>query len=139
MKSKFSLIILILYSLLLIIFAFNVDYIKNINLTIMNSLSCSSPTLLYNIIKYTEIIIFYIGYGICITLACIDNIIKFKYILIYSFLLSVLGVIISVVIKSFITSVDFNAFIISLLCVILGVCIEMGVKIKQIKGGKYEK
>lgn len=139
MKNKFSVVILILYSLLLMIFAFNTEYINNVNLSIVNMLSVNNPIVILNIIKYLELAIFYIGYGISLTLVCIEYISTFKYIVIYSTLFSILSVIIVLLIKSFYIRIDFYNFIISLFCVILGVIMEILVKIKQIRGGKYEK
>lgn len=138
MKNKFSIIILILYSLLLMIFAFNTEYINNVNLSIVNMLSVNNPITILNIIKYLELAIFYIGYGVCLTLVCIEYISTFKYIVIYSVLFSVLSIVLVSVIKSFYIRIDFYNFIISLLCVILGVIIEIFVKIKQIRGDKNE-
>lgn len=138
MKNKFSIIILILYSLLLIIFAFNTEYINNVNLSIVNMLSVNNPITILNIIKYFELAIFYIGFGICLTLVCIEYISTFKYIVIYSVLFSVLSIVLVSVIKSFYIRIDFYNFIISLLCAILGVIIEIFVKIKQIRGDKNE-
>lgn len=138
MKNKFCVIVLILYSLLLIIFAFNTTFINNVNLSIINMLSLKNPIIVLNAIKYIELVVFYIGYGICITLVCIEHISKFKYIVIYSILLSVLSVILVLVIKSFYVRVDFYNFIISLLCAIIGVIVELFVKIKQIRGDNNE-
>ena len=70
MKSKINIIIYILYSLILLILSFNYQYVNNVNLAISNNFD--NFNLVYNILKYTEIIIFYIGYGIIVTLFCID-------------------------------------------------------------------
>lgn len=136
MKSKINIIIYMVYTLVLLILSFNYDFINNINLALSNNFE--NYNLVYNILKYTEIIIVYVGYGICVTLFCIDMFNEFKYILIYSILLSILIVIIDLMIKSFIGDYQINIFISSIICVIIGVAIEILVKIKQVKGGKYE-
>lgn len=136
MKSKINIIIYMVYTLVLLILSFNYDFINNINLALSNTFE--NYNLVYNILKYTEIIIVYVGYGICVTLFCIDMFNEFKYILIYSILLSILTVIIDLMIKSFIGDYQINIFISSIICVIIGVAIEILVKIKQVKGGKYE-
>lgn len=136
MKSKLNVIVYILYSLILLILSFNYDFVNNVNLAISNNFN--NFTLAYNILKYLEIIIFYIGYGIVITLFCIDMFNEFKYILIYSILLGVLAVIIDLLIKSFITNYQIYIFITSLVCVIIGIVIQIMVKIKQVKGEDNE-
>ena len=137
MKSRINIIIYMVYTLVLLILSFNYDFINNINLALSNTFE--NYNLVYNILKYTEIIIVYVGYGICVTLFCIDMFNEFKYILIYSILLSILTVIIDLMIKSFIGDYQINIFISSIICVIIGVAIEILVKIKQVKGGNYEK
>lgn len=137
MKSKINIIIYILYSLILLILSFNYQYVNNVNLAISNNFD--NFNLVYNIIKYTEIIIFYIGYGIIVTLFCIDIFNEFKYILIYSILLGVLAVILDLLIKSYISEYQIYIFITSLICVIIGIVIQILVKIKQVKGEENEK
>lgn len=137
MKSKINIIIYILYSLILLILSFNYQYVNNVNLAISNNFD--NFNLVYNIIKYTEIIIFYIGYGIIVTLFCIDIFNEFKYILIYSILLGVLAVILDLLIKSYILEYQIYIFITSLICVIIGIVIQILVKIKQVKGEENEK
>jgi hypothetical protein len=137
MKSKINIIIYILYSLILLILSFNYQYVNNVNLAISNNFD--NFNLVYNILKYTEIIIFYIGYGIIVTLFCIDIFNEFKYILIYSILLGVLAVILDLLIKSYISEYQIYIFITSLICVIIGIVIQILVKIKQVKGEENEK
>lgn len=137
MKSKINIIIYILYSLILLILSFNYQYVNNVNLAISNNFD--NFNLVYNILKYTEIIIFYIGYGIIVTLFCIDIFDEFKYILIYSILLGVLAVILDLLIKSYISEYQIYIFITSLICVIIGIVIQILVKIKQVKGEENEK
>lgn len=136
MKSKINTIIYILYSLILLILSFNYDFVNNINIAISNYFD--NFNLVYNILKYLEIVIFYIGYGIIVCLFCIDIFKEFKYILIYSVLLSTLGVIIDLVIKSFISNFEIYFFITAMICVIIGIVIQILIKIKQVKGDKYE-
>ena len=136
MKSKLNVIVYILYSLILLILSFNYDFVNNVNLAISNNFN--NFTLAYNILKYLELIIFYIGYGIVVTLFCIDMFKEFKYILIYSILLGVLAVIIDLLIKSFVTNYQIYIFITSLVCVIIGIVIQIMVKIKQVKGEDNE-
>lgn len=136
MKSKINTIIYILYSLILLILSFNYDFVNNINIAISNYFD--NFNLVYNILKYLEIVIFYIGYGIIVCLFCIDIFKEFKYILIYSILLSTLGVIIDLVIKSFISNFEIYFFITAMICVIIGIVIQILIKIKQVKGDKYE-
>lgn len=137
MKSKINIIIYILYSLILLILSFNYQYVNNVNLAISNNFD--NFNLVYNILKYTEITIFYIGYGIIVTLFCIDIFNEFKYILIYSILLGVLAVILDLLIKSYISEYQIYIFITSLICVIIGIVIQILVKIKQVKGEENEK
>ena len=137
MKSKINIIIYILYSLILLILSFNHQYVNNVNLAISNNFD--NFNLVYSILKYTEIIIFYIGYGIIVTLFCIDIFNEFKYILIYSILLGVLAVILDLLIKSYISEYQIYIFITSLICVIIGIVIQILVKIKQVKGEENEK
>ena len=137
MKSKINIIIYILYSLILLILSFNYQYVNNVYLAISNNFD--NFNLVYNIIKYTEIIIFYIGYGIIVTLFCIDIFNEFKYILIYSILLGVLAVILDLLIKSYILEYQIYIFITSLICVIIGIVIQILVKIKQVNGEENEK
>ena len=137
MKSKINIIIYILYSLILLILSFNYQYVNNVNLAISNNFD--NFNLVYNILKYTEIIIFYIVYVIRVTLFCIDIFNEFKYILIYSILLGVLAVILDLLIKSYISEYQIYIFITSLICVIIGIVIQILVKIKQVKGEENEK
>jgi len=137
MKSRINVIIYILYTLILLILSFNYDFINNINLAISNNFE--NYNLIYNILKYVEVIIIYIGYGICTTLFCIDVFNEIKYIVIYSILLSVLIVIIDLVVKSYIGDYQIYIFISSIICVIIGVVIQLLVKVNQVKGDKYEK
>lgn len=139
MKNRLSTIILILYVLILIILSFNTDFVKNVNVSIINSLKIDNPTTAYHILTYIETSIFYVGLGICVTLVCIEYFSTFKYILIYSIVLSLSLVILDILIKSFYQEINFISFIVSLISVLLGVAIQIFVKTKQIKGGKYEK
>ncbi len=138
MKNKLSTIILILYVLVLIILSFNADFVKNVNVSIISLLKIDNPTTAYHTITYIETAIFYIGLGICVTLVCIEYFKTFKYILIYSVILSLSLVILDILIKSFYQEINFVNFIVALFSVLLGVAIQIFVKIKQIKGGKYE-
>lgn len=137
MKSKINIIIYILYSLILLILSFNYDFINNVNLAISNNFY--NFNLVFNILKHFEVIIFFVGYGIVVTLFCIDIFNEFKYILIYSILLGVLAVIIDLLIKSYIAEYQIYIFITSLVCVIIGIVIQILVKIKQVKGEENEK
>ncbi len=138
MKNRLSLIILILYTILLIIFSFNNEFIDNINLSVVSLLSLNDPNKVFNILEYIEKILFFMGYGICTTIVCIEYFDAFKYIVIYSILLSIFAIIINLLIKSFYMTIELSGFITMLIGVIAGIIIEMLVKIKQIKGGKYE-
>ena len=73
MKSKINIIIYILYSLILLILSFNYQYVNNVNLAISNNFD--NFNLVYSILKYTEIIIFYIGYG---SIYCTNSRIGFR-------------------------------------------------------------
>ena len=136
MKSKINIIVYILYSLILLILSFNYEFVNNVNLAISNNFN--NFNLIYNIFKYLEIVIFYIGYGVVVTLFCIDIFSDFKYILIYSILLGMLAVIIDLLIQSYIANYQIYIFITSLICVIIGIVIEVMVKIKQVKGEENE-
>ena len=137
MRSRISIIAYILYSLILLILSFNYEYINNINIAISGNFN--NYTLIYNILKYIEIIIFFIGYGVTVTLFCIDLFTEFKYILIYSILLSIFGVVIDWIIKRNIIDYQIFIFITSFICVIIGVVIQIVFKIKQVKGEENEK
>ena len=136
MKSKINIIVYILYSLILLILSFNYEFVNNVNLAISNNFN--NFNLVYNIFKYLEMVIFYIGYGVVVTLFCIDIFSDFKYILIYSILLGMLAVIIDLLIQSYIANYQIYIFITSLICVIIGIVIEVMVKIKQVKGEENE-
>ena len=72
MKNKFSLIVVCLYTLILILLSFSYEFIDNVNLSIISKLSLSNPLLAYKILKYTETVILYIGYGICMMICCCE-------------------------------------------------------------------
>ena len=86
-----------------------------------------------------EIIIFFIGYGITVTLFCIDLFNEFKYILIYSIVLSIFAVVVDWIIKRNVSGYEIFIFITSFICVIIGVVIQILFKIKQVKGEEDEK
>lgn len=137
MKSKINIIIYMLYSVILLILSFNYEFINNINLAISNNFE--NFNIIFKVLTFTEIIIFFVGYGICTTLFCIDLFDDFKYIVIYSLLLSVLAVIIDLLIKSYIGTYQIYIFITSLICVIIGIVIQLIVKVNQVKGEEDEK
>ena len=62
----------------------------------------------------------------------------FRYIIIYSVILNILVIILVTLIKSFYMSINYIEVLIILFSVLLGISIQILVKIKQIKGGKYE-
>lgn len=138
MKSKFSVVILILFSLLLIIFAFNNDKINDVTLSLAATLSKNNYNLVYNILHYFELIVFYGGFSIVLTIVCIEYFASFKYILIYSILLNMLAVVIVLIIKSIIGSIDYYDLLVSIISILFGVSLEILLKIKQIKGEKNE-
>lgn len=138
MKSKFSVVILILFSLLLIIFAFNNDKINDVTLSLAATLSKNNYNLVYNILHYFELIVFYGGFSIVLTIVCIEYFASFKYILIYSILLNMLAVVIVLIIKSIIGSIDYYDLLVSIISILFGVSFEILLKIKQIKGEKNE-
>lgn len=138
MKNKFSLIIICLYTLILILLAFSNEFIESLNWSIISKFSLDNPLVGYKILKYTETGILYICYGILMMLFCIDFFDKFKYILLYSILLSLLLVIINVLIKSFYMDIDFLNSLIAIISVLLGIGIELLVKLKQIRGENNE-
>lgn len=138
MKIKFSVVILILFSLLLIIFAFNNDKINDVTLSLAATLSKNNYNLVYNILHYFELIVFYGGFSIVLTIVCIEYFASFKYILIYSILLNMLAVVIVLIIKSIIGSIDYYDLLVSIISILFGVSFEILLKIKQIKGEKNE-
>lgn len=138
MKSKFSVVILILFSLLLIIFTFNNDKINDVTLSLAATLSKNNYNLVYNILHYFELIVFYGGFSIVLTIVCIEYFASFKYILIYSILLNMLAVVIVLIIKSIIGSIDYYDLLVSIISILFGVSFEILLKIKQIKGEKNE-
>lgn len=138
MKNKISLIILSLYTLIIIILAFNMQFINDINIALAGYISKSNVNLVYNILHYMEIVIFYMGYSILLTIVCIEYFTDFKYILIYSIILNILMVVIVMLIKSFKIEINIYDLITMIVSVVLGIIIELVIKIKQIRGGKYE-
>lgn len=137
MKNKINLIAYILYSLILLILSFNYQIIININIAISSNFN--NYGLVYSLLQYMEIIIFFIGYGITVTLFCIDIFNEFKYILIYSVVLSIFAVVIDWIIKRNVRGYEIFIFITSFICVIIGVVIQILFKIKQVKGEEDEK
>lgn len=140
MKNKKSYIVLAVYIILLVIFAFNNKFINDVNISIVGLIFKKNKNfdVLINVLWYTELIIMYCGLGIIFTLVCIDSFPNFKYILIYSILLSILGIIIVLLIKSFYLSINFIDVIVMLSSAFLGILIEMLIKIKQVRGEKNE-
>ena len=138
MKNKLGSVILLLYTLLMFIFAFNNKMISDIILAISANISNNNVTDVYNIIYYIFIFIVYFGYAIILTINCIEYLNSFKYILIYSILLNILLIILVSLVKSFYITINYIDLIISFISVFLGIGFEIIVKIKQIKGGKYE-
>lgn len=138
MKNKLSTVILLLYSLLIVIFAFNNKMINDIVLSLASIISTDKVNEWYNIVLYLFNFIIYLGYSITLTIVCIEYFKTFKYILIYSIVLNIFVIILVTLIKSFYISINYIAILISLISVLLGISIQILVKIKQIKGGKYE-
>jgi len=138
MKSKLSTVILLLYTLLIIIFAFNNKMIDDIVLGLASKISIDNVNVWYNIILYTFNVILYLGYSITLTITCIEYFKTFRYIIIYSVILNILVIILVTLIKSFYMSINYIEVLIILISVLLGISIQILVKIKQIKGGKYE-
>lgn len=140
MKNKKSYIVLAVYIIILVIFAFNNKFINDVNISIVGLIFKENKNfdVLINVLWYTELVIMYCGLGIIFTLVCIDSFPSFKYILIYSILLSILGIIIVLLIKSFYLSINFIDVIVMLSSAFLGILIEMIIKIKQVRGEKNE-
>ncbi len=138
MKNRLSSVILLLYSVLMIIFACSYEVMNNITLSICVKISAENINLWYNILYYTFIFIFYLGYAITLTIVCIEYLNEFRYILRYSILLNMLLVVIVTFIKSFYVSINYIEIIVSFVAVFIGILIQFAVKLKQIKGGKYE-
>lgn len=140
MKNKKSYIVLAVYIIILVIFAFNNKFINDVNISIVGLIFKKNKNfdVLINVLWYTELVIMYCGLGIIFTLVCIDSFPNFKYILIYSILLSILGIIIVLLIKSFYLSINFIDVIVMLSSAFLGILIEMLIKIKQVRGEKNE-
>ncbi len=138
MKNKFSIVILMLYSVLLIIFAFNTNKVNEVTLSLAAMISNNSYNLIYDILHYSELIIFYGGFSIVLTIVCIEYFNTFKYILIYSILLNMLSVVIVLIIKTFTSNFNYYDLLVTLITVLVGVGLEILIKIKQIKGEKDE-
>ena len=140
MKNKKSYIVLAVYIIILVIFAFNNKFINDVNISIVGLIFKENKNFdaLINVLWYTELVIMYCGLGIIFTLVCIDSFPNFKYILIYSILLSILGIIIVLLIKSFYLSINFIDVIVMSSSAFLGILIEMLIKIKQVRGEKNE-
>lgn len=139
MKNKFSIVILILYSVLLIILSINSDKVNGFTLSLAAMISKNNYYLIYDILHYTELVIFYGGFAITITVVCIEYFDTFKYILIYSVLLNMFAIVIVLVIKSFTKDFNYIDLLVSIIIVLLGIGLEILVKIRQIKGEKDEK
>ena len=138
MKNRLSSVILLLYSVLMIIFALSYEVINNITLSICVKISVENVNVWYNIIYYAFIFIIFLGYAITLTIVCIEYLNEFRYILKYSILLNMLVVVLVTFIKSFYMSINYIEVITSFIAVLIGVFIQFIVKLKQIKGGKYE-
>lgn len=138
MKNRLSSVILLLYSVLMIIFALSYEVINNITLSICVKISVENVNVWYNIIYYAFIFIVFLGYAITLTIVCIEYLNEFRYILKYSILLNMLVVVLVTFIKSFYMSINYIEVITSFIAVLIGVFIQFIVKLKQIKGGKYE-
>lgn len=141
MKNKFILVVLSLYTLFILMFSFKTDFLENVNSSIANIFvkNIGDFKIVYDIIHYTELFIFYFGFSICVTIACIEYLDQFKYILIYSIILSLLVVVISTAIKSFYVSIDLLSILTILISVFIGIGLEILIKIKQSRGEKDEK
>jgi hypothetical protein len=118
----------------MIIFACSDKVIHDITLYICVEISAENSNLWYNILYYVFIFIIFLGYAITLTIVCIEYFNEFRYILRYSILLNMLLVIIVTLIKSFYVTIDYVEVSISFIAILLGVFIQIIVKIKQIKG-----
>lgn len=135
MKNKFLYVILILYLVLYMICLFSYDYITNINIAIANLLSSNMERVqtLYHVFYEIECAIFYVGLGIVVTITSIEFNDKIKYIVLFSFLISLLLCVIALVIKSYKNNLNLIDSIIIFISIIIGVIIELLVKIKQVR------
>lgn len=139
-KNKFNIFAIVLYVLVLVILSFISKYIINMNLSIASFMSKDIDTinLIADILKYVELFIFYVGLGIMVTIVCIDYLDTFKSIVFYSIICCLFLAVLATTIKSFFIDLDFIAVIDTFVSVLIGFGIEILIKIKQIRGGKYE-
>lgn len=133
MKNKLSLVFLILYSILYIILLASPEFVKNINLQLASIFSSNIDTIntIYNVLYIVEIFVFYGGFSILITLKVIELNDSMKYIILFSILFSLLICVIAMMIKTYVSSIDFINTLVMITSSLLGVGIEIVVTIFQ--------
>ncbi len=133
MKNKLSLVFLILYSVVYIILLASFEFLNNVNLQIASIFSSNIDSIntIYNIIRIVEIIIFYGGFSIVITLNVITINDTLKYIILFSVLLSLLVCVVAMIIKSYIRSINYMDTAVMVISSLLGVGITIVVTILQ--------
>ncbi|MCI5938630.1 MAG: hypothetical protein MRZ17_01835 [Acholeplasmataceae bacterium] len=135
MKNKISLIGLILYIVLYIILLFTNSYLININIYLASCL-VNNMDKINGVAEYIyeiECFLFYIGLSIFITILCIERNNSIKYIIIFSILFSLVIDVFALIVKSYIATVSLINSIVIIVSSMLGVLIELLIKIKQVR------
>lgn len=133
MKNKLSLVFLILYSVVYIILLASLEFLNNVNLQIASIFSSNIDSIntIYNVIRIVEIIIFYGGFSIVITLNVITINDTLKYIILFSVLLSLLVCVVAMIIKTYISSINYMDTAVMVISSLTGVGITIVVTILQ--------
>lgn len=135
MKNKITLISFILYIVLFIIFLFTNTYITNMNIYIASLFTSNTDKIntIKEIIYEIECGFFYLGLSILITILAIEKNNTIKYIILFSVLFSLLICVVALIIKSYISNISLINGIIILSSSLLGVGLELIIKIKQVR------
>lgn len=135
MKNKVSLIGLILYIVLYVILLFTNTYLMNINIYLASCIvkNTDKISVVAEYIYEIECFLFYTGLSIFITILCIERNNNIKYIIIFSILFSLVIDVFALIVKSYIVNVSLINSIVIIVSSMLGVLIELLIKIKQVR------
>ncbi len=137
MKNKFIYYIFALFCLIILLFSFSdtlFDYLL-LTLTYLFKFINSDESILFMIFKYILYFMFYFSFGIVLSISL--NNINAKRKIMYEILLPIFVLVISMVIKVYISGVNFADYFTKLLIIYLAVAINELVKLIIIR--KYEK
>lgn len=135
MKNKITLIGLIIYIIVFIILLCTNTYLMNINMYLASLIVKDTDKISFvtEFIYEIECFLFYLGFSVFITIMSIENNSKIKYIIIFSILFSLVVDIIALIIKSYINNISLVNTLVIIGSSILGVIIELLIKIKQVR------